>query len=407
MKTSTIILGVAASAGLLALMATHLPRRGNSSAPEMCTVSRGPMIVRTVYQGTLEPRDSAPIASHLGNAATVIELAPEGAMVAPGDLLVRFDPSTLERDVIVLERDARLAQAKLAELREVTHPLQRDDLELKGTETASLLAQEQRALEDTRALRAEDLVSAQEVTQEEHKVAQLARQADAIQRQATLTRDVQQPSELARAEAEQQASEQELAMLRKQLADARVTAVTAGMVLYTPTHVGGEFRTVRVGDSVYRNQPFLVVANMSNLVVRCSVPEGELARIRAGLPAEVVPLAFSDMRLAATVESIGSTACSVPGRPSWQKFFAVTLRLEQANAQLRSGMTVRISVRSYERADAVLIPRRAVRWEGDRPHCRVRDGSAERDVVLALGPADDAQIEVLSGVEPGQQVLVP
>lgn len=164
---------------------------------------------------------------------------------------------------------------------------------------------------------------------------------------------------------------------------------------------------MRVGDTVYRNQPFMLVADMSNLVVNSFVPESEMSQVREGLQAEIVPLAFPDLRFPAAVESIGTMAYTIAGRPVWQKFLRVTLRLDATSALLRSGMTVRVDLHAYARDQAVLIPRRAIRWSGDTPVCRVAGKDGEKEITLTLGPADDLFCEVLSGVVPGDKVLLP
>ena len=45
------------------------------------------------------------------------------------------------------------------------------------------------------------------------------------------------------------------------------------MVVYRPLHLGVDYRTVRVGDSIYFNQPFMAIPDMRDVVVECSVPE--------------------------------------------------------------------------------------------------------------------------------------
>jgi len=47
--------------------------------------------------------------SRFQGSATVVELAPDGAAVPRGAVLVRFDASALRRELLKLERDQALA----------------------------------------------------------------------------------------------------------------------------------------------------------------------------------------------------------------------------------------------------------------------------------------------------------
>jgi multidrug efflux pump subunit AcrA (membrane-fusion protein) len=136
-------------------------------------IARGPLAVSAFYEGAIESRQAAPIASRLNSSAVIMDLAAEGATVRAGDALVRFDPSSMEHDLIALERDAVLAKARLDELREAAQPLELDALELKLDDATAQLELARQLLKDTRDLRAEDLVTEQEVVQQERDALRL------------------------------------------------------------------------------------------------------------------------------------------------------------------------------------------------------------------------------------------
>ena len=368
-------------------------------------VRPAPFEVWTVYDGSLESRVQKDIMSVMGGSAAVMELAPEGAQVREGDVLVRFDSSQAERDVLKLERDYAAAKAEYESLSKAKLPLELRDLEARLGDARVTRASEARYLEDCRQLRGEMLISEQEVKQQGIKVEAANAQVDNLEFQLDLTRKYLHPSALERAEAAMVAAEQELTLARKQLDNCTVKAPADGMVVYRPVHVGGEYRTVRVGDTLYRNLPFMALPDMSKPLVQCNVPESELSLVRVGSDAQVVPVAYPDLKLRGKVESVGSMAQSVVGRPDWQRYFRVTIGLVESDARLRSGMSVRAHILSYAALDAMAIPRTAVRWENDRPSCEViRVGrKIRRD--LQLGTANEQFFEVLKGLEPGERVV--
>jgi multidrug efflux pump subunit AcrA (membrane-fusion protein) len=70
-------------------------------------------------------------------------------------------------------------------------------------------------------------------------------------------------------------------------------------------------------------------------------------------------------------------------------------------------MSVKAEIQVYSKADAVLIPRTAVTWQGDIPYCRVIENRKHiRLRKLKLGRANVTHHEVLEGVSPGEQVAV-
>ncbi len=369
-------------------------------------IRAAPFRVWSVYEGSLESRTVRNVMSSLGGPAAVVEIVPEGSRVKKGDLLVKFDAAQLERDAMKQEKEQALAKANLVSLENAKLPLELRDLETRLAEARSSFDSESRYLEDSRQLLSEQLISSQEVKQQELKVAAAKAQVEGLEMQLELTQKYLHPTALDAARATLASAEQELKFSRQQLENSTVRSPADGMVVYKPVYVGGEFRTARVGDTIYRSQPFMAVPDMDNPIVQCDVPEAELARVKIGNEVLVEPLAYPGMKLEGVVESVGSMAQSVVNRADWLKFFHVTIGLKKTDPQLRSGMSVRIRILSYRNEAALLIPRAAVEWDNGNPFCRLaRIGRSVRRE-LTLGMADDQNFEVVSGLEDGDRVVV-
>lgn len=395
------LMGAAAiAAAVVGLMSPHPEETATTS------VRVGPLEVWSVYDGFLESRDEKNIISLLGGPATVVELAPDGAQVQQGDALVRFDSSQWERDHVRLERDYSLAQEELRLLNRVKLPLEVADLELKLGDLSRQYSNEVQTLTDSRELLQESLISEQEVKQQEVRADAARTQADAVVRQLDLTRTYLHPSLVEKARITLASVEEELNLARRQMSNCVVRAPSDGTVAYKSLNIGGEFRTVRVGDAVFRNQPFMTLSDMSNLVVRCDVPESELASVHGGCPVTIRPVSFPDLSLRGTLESVGSMAQTSSGRNGIQKVFKVVIRLDDRDARLRSGMSAQARVLSHSTSKAVLAPRAAVWWEGDQAWCNVARGSRIEKVRLTTGMANDTHFEVIAGLKPDDRVVV-
>ena len=369
--------------------------------------SNGTLAVWSTYSGKLESRKVEIILSRFNGSATIVDLAAEGQAVQAGDLLVRFDSSQVERDLLKLERDYALAASDLERMEMAELPLELRDLEAQLLEAQGDGESEQQYLQDSRQLVEEGLVSPQELEQQQFKVEELAAKRDKLATQLDLTRRFLHPAALSRARATLATAEQELKLARTQFSNCTVVAPSDGVVVYRPLMVGGEFRPARVGDSIFKNQPFMILPDMNDLVVECQIPEAELARVQAGSEVTIHPLSYPDMRLQGKVESVGSMASAMADRPSWQRFFRVVVGLRGNDPRLRSGMSVLAQVLSYQKEQALLVPRAAVQREGDLTYVTVDQQGRRERRNLTLGWADLQHYEVLGGLQAGERVVVP
>lgn len=380
---------------------------GRSAALENAITARvQPFEVWSVYEGVIEARKVEAIAPRVRGAVVVEELTPEGTAVRVGDVLARFDSGDVERDLARLERDYAAAEAEAESLENAKHPLEIRDLESRLLDARVQCQAEEQYLSDLGTLLAEGLVSTQEVRQQEIRVESARKQVGNLEAQLDLTKKYLHPLAVQRARAAAETLKQELDMARERMSNCVIRAPAEGLVAYKPVSVGGEFRLVRVGDTLYRNQTFMVIPKMEDPIVQIGVPEAELSRVQTGARAIVTPLAYPDMRLEGVVESVGAMAQSVAGRPLWHKFFQVTVSLKQRDDRLRSGMSARVSILSYSNAAAIAIPRTAVQWDGATAWCQVVHGRHAERRDLVLGIANDRDVEVLKGLVAGEQVIV-
>ncbi|MEE8575352.1 MAG: efflux RND transporter periplasmic adaptor subunit [Thermodesulfobacteriota bacterium] len=371
-------------------------------------ITKGPLNVWSVYEGRVDARKVVTIMSRSATSATVIELIPDGATVRKGEVLVRFDSSSFEREIIKFERDFSLAASELSGIKNAKLPLELRDQKMELMKTRASLIAEEQYLDATIELAEEGLISAEEIRQQRMKVEEIKAELQTKEQETRLTKEFLHPSELKRMETKLASAAQELKIAKEQLKSSVILAPSDGVVAYRPLHLGTEFRRVRIGDSIYPNQPFMVLPNLNDLVVHCNVPEGEFSKVKEGRDVYIQPLAYPDMQIRGVVETIGSVAEKPPGAAGWQKFFHVVigLKLTEIDPRLKPGMTVTTHILSYQNSGALLIPRAAVRWENDRPFGTIVTGTREESRPLKLGMASTEHYEVLGGLKAGDKVYI-
>ncbi|MFI7038147.1 efflux RND transporter periplasmic adaptor subunit [Microbispora rosea] len=168
--------------------------------------------------------------------------------------------------------------------------------------------------------------------------------------------------------------------------------------------------TIATGVPVAAGDPIVTVTDVSVLTLSADVDETDVLLVRRGTPAEVEFDAVTGATYTGSVTGVGVTPKEgATGGVS----YPVRLRLGRgayddggAAPAPKPGMSavVRLAVRRSENATAV--PASAIVTSGRETIVwAVRDGRAERRVVR-LGAQGDAVVEILSGVSPGERVVV-
>lgn len=357
----------------------------------------------SLYDGRLAARRVAAISSHFNGGATIVELAPEGTRVQPGDRVVRFDSFQVETELARADREYAVAASALRALEQAILPMEARELEIQIEQARREAEEESATLEAAAALVREGLIGADEIARQEQRAAAARARWDHLKWRARLTAEHAHPARLDEARARAAAAERERDLLRDQLARCVVTAPVAGELVYLPIPFAGEIRPVRIGDTVFKNQEFLCIPDPSEWVVRFDVPEHELARVPAGAMAVLTPRAWPSLSLTGTVENVSAMAQTQPGAPD-RRVFPATVRVHGAAPELRSGLTVRVAILSHREPSALMIPRSALRWEDGRPYCRRRAGGAVERRHLVLGPANEEVAVVRDGLAEGDQI---
>lgn len=405
-------------AALALLLAAAVPacRRApaDADAPRWVPAVRADIRQTLAFQGELEARTMLRVAVPLQGSAVLEELVDEGTRVHEGDVLARFDSAQIAQDLARQESEAVRARQELDSLEKAELPLERLDLESRRDELLAALRAEEAFLDAATGLRDRGLMSDAELLRQRDKIDAARADADRAATRLDLTAGPLHAARLAKARAALEAAERQRDYTARQLALCTVTAPAGGTVSLVPLPVGGEYRTARVGDSLYRNQVFLCIPRDDARIVRGHVEESALPSVRPGAPATAVPAAFPDLRLPGRVESVGSMARSLPGQPAWRKYFPVAVALDPLpqDQDLPAGLTMNVEIVSGEAPSALAIPRAALESESGRLYVQRRPAGAPPSASpvrteVQIGLADTTSVQILSGLADGDLVLCP
>lgn len=231
-----------------------------------------------------------------------------------------------------------------------------------------------------------------------------AAQADIDAAQASLDKLTADPSasELAKAEAAVAKAQAALKQAQGEVAKATLSAPYAATIASVDMHVGEPADT----------ESLISVADLSSFHVDVPVDELDVAQLRPGQAVRVSLDALPDADVEGTVKNIAPLATQ---NDRGTTTYEVTVEVQADDVALRPGMTAVVQIVTRNKTDALLVPRRAVQSEngqsyvlvptGGQPDARTGQPANERRTVT-LGLSNAENIEVASGLKPGDKVLV-
>lgn len=162
---------------------------------------------------------------------------------------------------------------------------------------------------------------------------------------------------------------------------------------------------VDVGDSATSagttGAPITIVDD-SKLHLDVNVSERDVAQLRKGQSAQVVIDALGSEVITGTLSYVAPAATVVQNVTT----YLVRIDLPKQNEAIRVGMNASVEIATLEKADALIIPASAVRSEGSKRFVRIKQGDTFVDREIRIGLGNDVEVEVVSGLNEGDQIAV-
>ncbi|MGI9265022.1 MAG: efflux RND transporter periplasmic adaptor subunit [Gammaproteobacteria bacterium] len=159
-------------------------------------------------------------------------------------------------------------------------------------------------------------------------------------------------------------------------------------------------RMIKVGNTLLSGDPVFRITNGDTLIAYLYVPQSDLYHFDVGQTAELAMDALPGEIFAAEVLRISPRIDPKTGT------FRVTLGVDQGDNSLRAGMFGRVRVAYDVHEDALLVPAEAVLAEDSSSAVYVVEDGVARRRPISIGLSSDAGIEVLSGLDGTESVIV-
>ncbi|MBP1763203.1 MAG: efflux transporter, family, subunit [Firmicutes bacterium] len=159
-------------------------------------------------------------------------------------------------------------------------------------------------------------------------------------------------------------------------------------------------RYLQTGDYAKAGTPIFNIADLSVLVAKATVGESQINQIVLGAPARVVIDALAGQEFSGSITKV-SPAAIVPAHT-----FNMEVSLDNSENILRSGMFAKVVINGKEHPQALVVPESAIVLFEDQRSVFVLVGDQVQQRKLKLGYVGDGWAEVLSGLNPGDLVVV-
>lgn len=138
----------------------------------------------------------------------------------------------------------------------------------------------------------------------------------------------------------------------------------------------------------------------SNVQVWVNVEENDLTIVRPGVPALMTVSPYRGETFSASVDVVA------PSGDSKSRTFATKLVAANPDGRLKDGMFAQLRFEGLSRSNAVLVPLNALVQRGGLNFAYVVVDGRARQREVKLGINDGVNFEVLSGLQPGEQLIV-
>jgi len=154
--------------------------------------------------------------------------------------------------------------------------------------------------------------------------------------------------------------------------------------------------SVRPGDPVSADTPALVLTRAGDPVIRADLDSRDATRFSIGQRAQIQIEGRTDEPWEATIMSTANGADESP---------SAVLQVLWGDSPAEMGSSVQVVVTLREKADALIVPQRAIKSAGSRRYVETLEGAERRMVDVEVGILGAVDAEIVRGLREGQVVL--
>ena len=349
-------------------------------------VQRGTIKASINALGRVQPAKQASLSLRSGGTVARI-LVREGDQVSEGAPLVELEPTEYQHAVEQAKRALKIQEAQM-------------EAALRSPDAAEITIARARLRQAT-ALRLkaqrdnDDILDEPDSESSDEALALESAKLEYEVAQAQFDRTMQGTPdlELQRLQADLEQARAALDQSEDRLAQTRLMAPFGGTVM----------RVVpRVGENVGGYAPAVVLADLTGLEIHGEIDELDVAMAKVGQEVELTFDAFPGVLV------LGKVVHLMPGPDESRGtvVYEAVITYKDGGLVVRPGMGANLTIVTVTAENTLIVPRRAVQKSGRHQVVRLKSGRREEHIIVTTGLSNDSEVEILSGLDEGQIVLL-
>lgn len=159
-------------------------------------------------------------------------------------------------------------------------------------------------------------------------------------------------------------------------------------------------RVINQGQHVRPGDPLFTLTDYDPLIARIFLPEKDVLALQPGRAVKLTLRASNDVTFSGRIRQISPVVDTSTGTVK------VTVEAVNPPAVARPGAFITVDIVRETKASALRVPREAVVRELNESHVFVAEGNVAKRRDVTLGIEEGAFVEAVSGIKPGDKVIV-
>jgi len=333
-----------------------------------------------------------------GRGLVLIFVPPFGSMVHKGDVVAKIDGQAMADHLDDVEATVNQSEMDLKKLR---------SQQIATRQALEQSVHNARAVWEKAQLDLQTLAVRSAIQREQFKLAEEEAKAayEEVRGELNLLAD-RQAAEWQYAQLNQQYQIRHRDRHRVDLDRCVIKAPIDGQVVMKTIIRNGETGQVQLGDELAPGQPFMRVVDPTSMQLDARVNQVDADQVRLGQKATVRFDAYPNLIVQGKVEAVGTLAVNGGRINYWVRQVPVRIAIDGQDNRVIPDLTASADVVVDEADDTLLIPREAVQETDGKTIVYVKQGDNVVPREVAIGAANNTQVAVTSGLQPGDEVAL-
>jgi multidrug efflux pump subunit AcrA (membrane-fusion protein) len=330
------------------------------------------------------------------NRLRIASVVPDGRRVNKGDVLVEFDPTELDLQVLEQRPGVEMAAHKISQSK-LAADVEKSDI-VKDKRIAEMELQKINEF----LPKDEQIYSRREIIEGQLDKDYTEKKIVFAEARLQLKGQIYSLDEAILLLERQQASAK-IGQIEKALASLKLLSPASGIVVYNdPGFFFGGY-SLTPGRVVWIGMTLLNLVNPDKMQAKCFVLEKDAGELRLDQPVTITLDPFPGREFTGKVKTIDKLARPME-RDSPVKYFQTIVSLDKTDpALMKPGVKLKAQILASELKLAIVVPRSAIVKKDSEFIAYIQKGPSQFEPVpVTLGSGDLAQVVVTQGLQPGQ-----